>query len=119
MRRDEQRFWREFSEKRLRILCALLDAVATGLRNLPKVNLDRPPRLADFASWVSACEESLEMEPGEALVACKLNFSEVGNLALESCPLSAPLGSLAEIGFRGTMAELLAQLNMLVCDDTP
>jgi hypothetical protein len=118
MRRDEQQFWRKFSEKRPRILGALLDAVATGLRNLPKVNLDRPPRLADFASWVSACEEDLEMEPGEALAACKLNFNELRNLALESCPLSAPLGSLAEIGFRGSMVELLAQLNTLVCDGT-
>ncbi len=64
IRRDEAQFWREFSERRPRILVALLDATVAGLRNLPHVKLERPPRLADFARWVSACEETLGMEPG-------------------------------------------------------
>ena len=66
IRRDEAQFWREFSERQPRILGALLDAAVAGLRNLPQVKLERPPRLADFALWVSACEEALGMKPGEA-----------------------------------------------------
>jgi hypothetical protein len=40
------------------ILGALLDGVAEGLRRLPSVKLDRLPRLADFATWVTACEQA-------------------------------------------------------------
>ena len=81
IRRDKARFWSEFSERRPRILGALLDAVVAGLRNLPQVKLDRPPRLADFALWVSACEEALGMKPGEAMAACRANCAEARELA--------------------------------------
>ena len=74
MRRDEAQFWPEFEEARPRILGALLDAVAAGLRNLPNIKLAQPPRMADFAIWVNACEESLEMKPGEALAAYQYNL---------------------------------------------
>ena len=86
MHRDEAQFWREFEEVRPRILGALLDAASVGLHNLPNVRLDQPPRMADFALWVNACEESLGMKPGEALTAYLSNRTEAHNLALESSP---------------------------------
>jgi hypothetical protein len=116
-RRDEAQFWGEFSERRPRILGALLDAAVAGIRNLPEVSLDRTPRLADFALWVSGCEEALGMKPGEAMAACRANCAEARNLALEAFPLFGSFGALAATGFRGTMVELLAQLNRLVGDD--
>jgi hypothetical protein len=81
MRRDEAQFWREFEEARPRILGALLDAAAAGLRNLPNIKLAQPPRMADFAIWVNACEENLEMKPGDALDAYQSNRAETHNLA--------------------------------------
>jgi hypothetical protein len=45
LRRDERGFWREYFERRPWILGALLDAAVTGLRSLPKVELDTAPRL--------------------------------------------------------------------------
>ena len=84
MRRDEAQFWREFSERQPRILGALLDATVAGLRNLPQVKLDRPPRLADFALWVSACKQALGMQLGEAMAACQINSAEARDLALEA-----------------------------------
>jgi hypothetical protein len=57
-RRDEACFWSEFSELRPQILGALLETAVAGLRNLPQVRLERAPRLADFALWVSACENA-------------------------------------------------------------
>ena len=98
MRRDEAQFWREFEEVRPRILGALLDAVTAGLRNLPNVKLDQPPRMADFAMWVNACEESLGMKPGEAAAAYQSNRTETHNLALESSPLYEPVAILARGG---------------------
>jgi hypothetical protein len=55
-RRSEAELWREFERVRPAILGALLDAVAHGLRTLPRVRLDRLPRMADFAIWATACE---------------------------------------------------------------
>jgi hypothetical protein len=34
----------------------VLEAVAHGLRTLPRVRLERLPRMADFALWSTACE---------------------------------------------------------------
>jgi len=116
MRRDEAQFWREFEQVRPRILGALLDAAAAGLRNLPNVRLDQPPRMADFALWVNACEESLGMKPGEALAAYQSNRAETHNVALESSPLYEPVAQLAREGFSGTVAELHARLNCIVSE---
>ena len=58
-RRSEAELWREFERARPAILGALLDAAAHGLRTLPRVRLDRLPRMADFAIWATACETAL------------------------------------------------------------
>ena len=116
IRLDEAQFWREFSERRPRILGALLDATVAGLRNLPHIRLERRPRLADFALWVTACEEALGMQPGEAMAACQANGAEARDLALEASPLYGPLAKLAREGFTGTVAELHARLDSMVSD---
>jgi hypothetical protein len=55
-RRSERQLWRDFENARPRILGALLDAAAHGLRNLPGIHLEQLPRMADFALWTTACE---------------------------------------------------------------
>jgi hypothetical protein len=113
MRRDEGRFWREFEGARPRILGALLDAVVAGLGCLPAVSLDKLPRMADFAIWVNACEESLGMGRGEAQATYHSNRADAHILALESSPLYEPIAELARKGFSGTVAELLVRLNCM------
>ena len=59
-RRPEAELWREFELARPRILGALLDAAAHGLRSLAWRDGRRElPRMADFADWICACETSL------------------------------------------------------------
>jgi hypothetical protein len=55
-RRTERQLWREFEVMRPRILGALCDAAAHGLRSLSRVRLERSSRMADFALWATACE---------------------------------------------------------------
>ena len=117
MRRDEAQFWREFEQARPRILGALLDAATAGLRNLPKVRLNQLPRMADFALWVSACEESLGMKPGEALSCVPVQPRRDAPMALESSPLFEPVAKLAQEGFSGTVAELLTRLNCMMSEN--
>ncbi len=105
-RRDERQFWRDFEAARPRVLGGLLDAVAIGLRRLPALALGQLPRMADFASWASACEEGLGIDRGEFLMVYQANRADARDLALESSPLHEPLRELAREGFRGTTAEL-------------
>ena len=58
-RRPEQELWAAFEAERPRILGVLLDAVAKGLAMLPQTQLDKLPRMADFALWATACETAL------------------------------------------------------------
>ena len=58
-RRPESELWREFEIARPRIMGALLDAAVHGRHALGRVNLDRLPRMADFALWATACETAL------------------------------------------------------------
>jgi hypothetical protein len=55
-RRSESELWRDFELARPRILGALLDAVAHGLRTASSVEVRPLPRMADFAVWATACE---------------------------------------------------------------
>jgi hypothetical protein len=115
-RRDEERFWSDFSTVRPRIHGALLDAVVAGLRNLPSVSIERLPRMADFANWATACEPGLSLKADEFLKTYKANRSEARNLALESSPLYEPLRDLAGVGFAGSIADLLLRLNELASE---
>jgi hypothetical protein len=118
LRRDEAQYWSDFSAGQPRILGALLDAAEAGIRNVPRVRLERPPRLADFALWVSACEKALGMEKGETMAALRVNATEARDVALEASPLYQPLAELAIEGFTGTVAELRARLETMVSDAT-
>jgi hypothetical protein len=116
-RREEDELNQELDEARPAILGGLLDAVATGLANLPTTRLARPPRMADFATWVVACEPSLPWEPGAFLAAYTKNRSSAVALTLDTSPLTAPLAIVARQTFHGSATELLAELEKLVEDD--
>jgi hypothetical protein len=114
-RQTEAAFWRAFEEARPRILGALLDAVAVGLRELPNVKLPRLPRMADLAAWVSACEPALGWQPGAFLSSYTANVAQANELALESSPIAEPLRSYVDQHdtWEGTASDLLAELTKL------
>jgi hypothetical protein len=62
-RRRRQELWSKFERDRPRILGALLDIVAYGLRQLPQTKLKALPRMADFAEWATACEGAVWEPP--------------------------------------------------------
>ena len=63
-RQLEAELWAAFEAVRPRILGALLDAVAMGLKRLPEIRLKKLPRMADFAIWATACETALRHRDG-------------------------------------------------------
>src|SRR5262249_44595741 len=113
-RRTEAEFWAEFETARPRILGALLDAVAAGLRGEGRVRLEQLPRLADFARWAPAAEPALGLGPGQFLDAYAGNRGAAHASALEASPVGQAVCRLArQGGFRGTAAALLARLEPL------
>jgi hypothetical protein len=94
------------------VLGALLDTVAGGLRALPSVQLDQMPRMADFATWVVACEPSLGWAAGTFMQAYDRDRRESAATTLESSQVgTAVLALLATRStWDGTSTELLEAL---------
>jgi hypothetical protein len=114
-RKTEKAFRREFATVKPAILGALLDVISAGLRNLPSVELEELPRMADFATWVVACERALGLKSGAFLRVYEGNRDAANELALESHPVAKYLRELADAnegeGWLGSATELLALLN--------
>jgi hypothetical protein len=115
-RRAEADFWRDFEAAWPRILGALLDAVAAGLKNLPAVRQSgwAWPRMADFAAWATAAEEALGLSRGQFLKAYQLNRATANRVALESSPVVTALFGLVQPGGRweGNTTQLHVQLSI-------
>jgi hypothetical protein len=111
-RRPESDLWAEFHAKLPGVLGALLDAVSAGLKNLPTTELDSLPRMADFATWVTACEEGLGWEPGTFAGAYEANRCDANQRALESSPLALAVWRLMykRREWVGTSTQLLEEL---------
>jgi hypothetical protein len=112
-RREEEPFWRAFEAAHPQILGALLDAVVGGLRTLPSVQLDRLPRMADFARWGEAVGRSLGWGPGAFLASYEANRASANEVAVEASAVSlAVRGMMAQRQeeWTGTATDLLQLL---------
>jgi hypothetical protein len=114
-RRSEREICAQFEAARPRILGALLDAMGHGLGHLATTQLDRLPRMADFALWVSACEGAL-WEPGTFLRAYGANRDGMNETVIEGDTVATAVRSMMADGpfWIGTAGELLAPLAQIV-----
>ena len=109
LRKDETRFWKDFHDVQPRLLGALLDAVACGLRRLPAVVLERKSRMADFEMWSVAVEPACPWPEGAFLDAYAGNRQGAVEATLEGDPVADVV--LAMVPWSGTATKLLAALN--------
>jgi hypothetical protein len=112
-RKPEAEFYREFHAISGQILGALLDLVAGAMRELPGVQLDWLPRMADFVVWSVAGVRSLGWTDAEFLDAYEDNQARAVGLTLENAPIVAPLRDLAAQypdGWEGSHQKLLEAL---------
>jgi hypothetical protein len=107
-RRPEAELWREFELARPRILGALLDAAAHGLRMQACTRLARLPRMADFAKWVTACETAL-WAAGTFRMAYDASRRQAVEDAIEADPVAACVRRIMARQTRwvGTASDLL------------
>ncbi len=113
-RRPEAEFWVAFDAERPRILGALLDAVAAGLKHLPEIRLDKLPRMADFALWATACETSL-WPAGTFRSAYGGNLDQAVEGVIDADPVASAVRALIapRAEWTGTASELLSELSAM------
>jgi hypothetical protein len=118
-RRPEADFWSAFNAERPRLLGALLDGVAEGLRRLLETRLPGLPRMADFALWATACEGAF-WPSGTFMAAYTTNRVEVVANVIDADPVAASVRALMadRTDWRGTASELLAALSEVAGERT-
>jgi hypothetical protein len=119
-RRPEAELWREFELARPRLLGALLNAVAQGLRFLGHVHLERLPRMADFALWATACEAAL-WPPGTFARAFAANRRAAIESIIEADPIANCVRALMvdRTTWAGSASDLLRLCADITRDATP
>jgi hypothetical protein len=119
-RRSEDKIWREFNEAQPRLFGVLCDAASMALRNLPNINLDRLPRMADFARWATAAEPAIGLQPGEFMEIYAGNRAEGNELAIESNPVGKVVLDFMDdtSNWTGTATDLLANLDEFAGEKT-
>jgi hypothetical protein len=81
-RRAEEEIFKGFASVQPGILGVLLDTIAMGLKRYPEAHLSELPRMADFAKWISACEEAL-WKKGTFIEAYTVNIDEAVETVIE------------------------------------
>ena len=111
-RRTEREIWAEFAARQPVILGAMLDAASAAMRRLPEVRLEKLPRMAEFAEWVTAAEGALGWVPGSFMSAYEEGREEAVAGALEGDPVAGAVLSFMEEReeWVGKSAELLEKL---------
>src|SRR6266545_3884930 len=122
-RRAEAELQREFRAAQPKLLGALLDAASTALRRAPGIQLDRLPRMADAAVFITAAGPALGLPEGATFLGLhEDNQAEANEIAVNASLVGRAvrhLAELAELGklpaldgrWQGTARELLALLN--------
>lgn len=110
-RKSELELWAEFEKDKPRILGALLDMVAHGLKQLPTVKLKRLPRMADFARWGVACETAV-WKRGTFMAAYDNNRAGAVETVLEADIVATAVRSFmaGHKQWQGTATQLLGTL---------
>jgi hypothetical protein len=118
-RKTEKEVWSDFDKTAPKIMGALLDMVAHGLRNLVTTHLGRLPRMADYALWAAACETHA-WPKGTHLAAYTKNRNDAAEMVLDADPVAQVLRQyMAKRGqTTTTAAELLRNLNDIVTEQT-
>ncbi len=92
---------------------ALLDMLASGLRNMDTVKVGKLPRMADSLKWITACGHT------DFAFEYERNIEEAMSIGLEASPVAGSvIALLRESGgaWEGTMMGLLTDLRLFDAD---
>lgn len=111
-----------WEEHKAGIFGHLCDTISTALSNYQKVKIPDPPRMADFAHWVTAAEPAIGWKSGAFLNAYANKRKQLNEISIEANPVaSAVLRLMADAKGRewiGTPSELLNALELYTDERT-
>ncbi|MFW5916369.1 MAG: hypothetical protein ACOCTM_02730 [Bacteroidota bacterium] len=111
-----------WEEHKAGIFGHLCDSISTALSDYQKVNIPEPPRMADFAHWVTAAEPAIGWESGAFLNAYENKRKQLNEITIEANPVaSAVLRLMAHVKGQewiGTPSELLSALELYTNERT-
>jgi hypothetical protein len=90
-RKPEREFWAEFEREKTSIFSALISAVSFVLKNIENISLPELPRMADFALWATAAEQSIGLEKNAFMKAYTQNRDDAHSMVLEGSILAEVL----------------------------
>jgi hypothetical protein len=111
-RKADQALQDELNRARPKILGALLNLIVIGLQRLPRIRLERLPRMADFALWGTACERM----PGAFMRGYEENRKSAVETILEADLVATAIQGLmaSRKEWKGNASQLLAALEEVV-----
>ena len=86
--RTESELREEFNEQKSIIFAGILDLFVQVLKKLPKVEIERPPRMADFARLGEAMLQAMGEKPGVFVSAYEKKRKQAAVNALDSSPVA-------------------------------
>ena len=109
-RSDEKTFWKKFHGTHSSILGALCDVASSGLNELSHTSLEKKPRMADFAKWITSCEKALKWSSGDFMEIYNRNRGKAIDQGLESDPFASAVMELMKCNneWVGNASQLLA-----------
>jgi len=112
-RRDEGAFWKDFEAERSRLFGAVLDAVAGTLRNKDRVQLERLPRMADFAKLACAYGDHSGLGAEKMIAIIADNAGRQIDEVIESDPFAMAIRDhmKSRDNWKGTVRELMQTLD--------
>lgn len=121
LRMDEATFWASFNNDGPRLFGALLDALAGTLKHLPKVKLDRMPRMADFAKIACAYAECAGYGAERMLDIIMRHAGRQTQEVLDADPVASAIRDFirARKTWTGTAQQMLVALNERVQQPRP
>lgn len=111
-RRTEAEMARDFAADAPGIFAALLNGLALAVKDHATVRLEKPPRMADFATWAVAGLPALGFTGAAFLDAYQRNRAHLADLAVEASPVASALLTFmgARDNWAGSSADLLGRL---------
>ena len=87
----ESKLWEEVKKHSPAIMAGLLDALVAALANEASTDLVQKPRMADFATWVTAAESALPWSRDSFMSAYKSMMAHAIEEGLEASPVGSVL----------------------------
>ena len=108
---SESELQKDFDEKHAGIFGALLDLFVKSLAILPSVEIEKPPRMTDFAHFGEAIYQASGKQPGDFMQDYKKGREAAVMQSIESSPIASAVIELAQNSeFIGTVGDLLNRL---------